>query len=186
MNPGNKNKLFSIVIILLLLLNTAVVVFLLLKKDKHRPPPHKKEQAGGAFEFLVKELQLDSAQIAKYTTLKDEHHEKADSLSEEKRRMKDLFFGLMKTKEFPDEEVQKKLDTIAIIDRTLDKVTFAHFKKLRAICNSQQQLKFDSIIMDVLHSQKPPRPEEHENHPPPHHNMDGDGPPPPPQHERGE
>lgn len=180
MNSQNKNKLFNVTIILLLLLNTAVVVFMLIKKDTHHLPPHKKQQRGGGFEFLVKELVLDTNQTTQYEILRQQHQQKIDSLREEKKRLKDLFFSFMKTSETADTNVQKKLDTIAMVDRKVDELTFIHFKKLRAICNAQQQAKFDAIIMDALHSQKPPKAERPGNEPPPHRGKDGEEPPPPP------
>jgi hypothetical protein len=165
MNTNNKTKLFSIIIIALLIINTIAVSFLLLNKDKHHLPPP--QQQGGAFHFLVTELKLDSSQIKQYQLLRDKHKNCTDSIRKETRDLKDSLFHLLKQHHSSDIVVQQQLDAIAQNERNLDEITFKHFKQLRAMCNAQQQEKFDEVIALAMRMQAPPQ--QH----PPHHPNDG-------------
>jgi Spy/CpxP family protein refolding chaperone len=189
MNTNNKSKLFSIIIIALLLINTVAVSFLLLKKDKHRLPPPHPQQQGGAFNFLVKELKLDSSQIQQYQALRENHKNSADSIRQQKRKLKDSLFQLLKQHISSDVAVQQQLNAIAQNERYLDEITFNHFKQVRAICNAQQQTKFDEVIATAMRMQAPQRqhPLHHPNsgRPPrgeePDDRPEDDNRPPPPQ-----
>jgi Spy/CpxP family protein refolding chaperone len=178
MNFTNKNKIFSTVIILLLIINTATVTFLLLKKDRHLPPPH--QQMGNAFEFLVKELNMDSSQKNQYQLLKVKHKEAVDIYREQLKSTKNSLFKLLENAGVMDTSVQKYLNAVALINRQIDEITFSHFKQVRTICNPDQQKKFDKVIIRALEMQspkglhrppskdedRPPRDEQDPNHPP--------------------
>ena len=170
MITNNKSKFFNILIVVLLLLNTVTVCFLLLRNDKHKhQPPH---QQGGAFNFLVKELKLDSSQIKQYQSLRDNHKNKVDSIKEEIRDSKDSLFNLLKINNSNDSNVQQKLSIIALHERNLNTLTFNHFKLLRNICNTQQQIKFDEVIATAIKMSAP----QHQE-PPPHHHLKNGRPP---------
>ncbi len=162
----NKSKFFNILIVVLLLLNTVTVCFLLIRNDKHQPP----HQQGGAFNFLVKELALDSMQIQQYQVLRNNHKNKADSIRKEVRVIKDSLFNLIKINDSSDSTIQQKLSIIALHERNLNALTFNHFKLLRAICNAEQQIKFDKVIATAVKMNAP-----HQD--PPHHHPQNGRPP---------
>lgn len=167
MNTNIKSKLFSSTIILLLLVNTAAIAFMLLNKNKKTKHPAPIEQQGNAFVFLVKELKLDSNQIQQYTTLLNAHRASADSIKIIKRQAKESLFSLLKTSNETDANVQLQLNNIAQLERSFDEITFAHFKKVRALCNTQQQAKFDEVIATAMKMQAPQhRPPPHDRRPP--------------------
>lgn len=145
------------------------------------------QQKSGAYGFLRKELQLDSAQIQQYQLLRDNHKKCADSIRQETIVLKDSLFQLLKQHISSDIAVQKHLTAIAQNERNLDELTFNHFKRVRAICNEQQQVKFDEVIATAIKMQapqqhapqhpndgRPPRDEEPEGKP-----EDDNRPPPP-------
>ena len=166
MNSNNKSRWLGVIIILLLLINAATIVFLLVGKNRHHPP-----QNGGAFAFLVKELNLDSNQKNEYKKLRDQHRNSVDELRLQLKHNKDSLFDLLKISDVADANVNRKLDSIALLNRKIDEITFSHFKQVRAICNAQQQEKFDEVIAQAMQMQAPK--EQH----PPHHPPDGYRPP---------
>lgn len=168
MNTNIKSKLFGITIILLLLVNTAVVTFMLLSRNKKMKPPLQPQQKGSAFLFLVNELKLDSNQVALYSALRDAHKTSADSINILKREAKDALFNLLKTNNVNDSNVQQQLSAISQIEKSLDEITFSHFKAVRTLCSVQQQTKFDEVIATALRMQAPRhhRPPPHDRRPP--------------------
>ena len=118
-----------------------------------RPPP----PGGQVFEFLTHELRLDSSQQEAYKKLRDEHQAGQRELQDNIRDAKDALFSLLKQPDVPDSLVHVYSRKAVEADQQLDEFTFRHFQKLRAICNADQQKRFDEIIQDALHRMAAPR-----------------------------
>ena len=123
------------------------------------PPP-----SGQVFEFLTHELKLDPAQQEAYRKLRDEHRAGQREIQDNIRKAKDAFFALLQQPNVSDSLIQSYSARAVAADQKLDEFTFRHFQKLRAICNAEQQKRFDEIIQDALRQMAPPR---HEGPPPP-------------------
>jgi Spy/CpxP family protein refolding chaperone len=194
MNTLTNNRLLSVVILVLLTANIATLGYLWL----HRPgagkmPPGPPASGGQVFEFVTKELQLDTAQQKTYAALRDEHQAGQRPLQDSIRKAKDEFFELLKQPALSDAELQQQSSKVAAAEQQLELFTFKHFQKLRTICTAPQQQKFDAIIQDVLRRmapakrpQRPPPPGIRGGMPPPPRDGEGpeDGMPPPPPGER--
>lgn len=191
MSTFTNNRLLSVIILLLLTANIATLGYLWM----HRPgsekmPPMAPPGGGQVFEFITKELQLDTVQQKSYSALRDEHQAGQRPLQDSIRKAKDQFFELLKQPALTDAELQQQSSKVAAAEQQLELFTFKHFQKLRAICNPAQQKKFDDIIQDVLRRmapakrpQGPPPPGIRGGMPPPP--REGEGPegnmPPPPE-----
>jgi len=199
-----NNPWITVIILLLLTANIATLGYLWMHKNlpgsENRlptPPPPQ----GQVFEFVTKELQLDSAQQIAYKVLREEHQKGQGPLQDGIRKAKDDFFTLLQQPAASDSLIQILSSRVAAGEQQLEIFNFKHFQKLRAICNAGQQNKFDLIIKDVLHRMAPgkrppgpppggkqnkmPAPGEGDWPPPPPGNGNGDGPegrrlPPPP------
>jgi protein CpxP len=164
-----KNKFLTWAVILLLLANTATIVAFWMGRKNHGP-----ELKGPPAEFLIKELGLDKTQQKQFLQLVAAHREAANGLREQIRESKDKFFNLLQQPGIADSTRANEAEAVSQLTKQLDLLTFEHFKQVRALCNTDQQRKFDNIIHDVLRSMGGPGP--HPNGPPPgdHH-----GPPSP-------
>jgi periplasmic protein CpxP/Spy len=186
-----NNRLLSVITLLLLTANIATLGYLWMHKNNAggnmQPPP----PAGQVFEFVTKELQLDSTQQLSYKKLREEHQAGQRPLQDSIRKAKDEFFELLKQSTPDEAAVQQQSSKVAATEQQLDLFTFKHFQKLRAICTTTQQQKFDDIIQDVLRRmapakrpQGPPPPGIRGGMPPPPGEGPGPGgegiPPPPP------
>ncbi len=157
MNNSTNNRWLSVVTLLLLTANMVTLALLWTNKSKDktemRPPPPGVQ----VFEFLTHELGLDSVQQEAYKKLRDEHQAGQRRLQENIRDAKDALFSLLKQPDVPDSMVHVYSRRAVEADQQLDEFTFRHFQKLRAICNADQQKRFDEIIQDALHRMAAPR-----------------------------
>lgn len=176
MNFIAKNKWLTVAFVILILLNvTTLAVFWWSKKVplEEAVPPQ-----GGAMTFLIKELQLDSAQQQQLIVFRDEHRSATREIRKKNREAKETFFSLLEKEGITATEIDQAATVSARYDAELSKITFDHFKKIRSICTPVQQKKFDEIIHEVLRMlsgpQGPPPPRD--GRPPGPH---PDGPPPP-------
>jgi Spy/CpxP family protein refolding chaperone len=173
MSTTAKNKLLTWLVILLLIANTATLAMFWLNKKPHPPQPK-----GAPNEFLIKELKLDTKQQEQLDVLVIEHRQMAEQIREKIRTAKDNLFDLVKNANATDSAKQTAAAACSKLTEQLDVLTVNHFQKLRALCNAEQQKKFDEIIHDVtrMMAQPPPgRP----GGPPPHGGPGSDRPPPP-------
>ena len=138
-------------VILLLIANAATIATFWVTR-KNKPPAPK----GSPAEFLAKELNFDSNQKEQLEKLVKEHREAAESLRPKVREAKDAFFDLMKNPAISDSTKKAAARSVSAVTEQLDLLTFDHFQKIRAICNTEQQRKFDAIIHQLTAMMAPP------------------------------
>jgi len=177
---STNNRWISVVTLLLLTANIVTLALLWTNKKSERNSDRPQPQQGGqVFEFITHELGLDPAKQQAYKTLREEHQAGVKPLQDSIRNAKDRFFYLLQQENVPETTIQEYSKKIGELEQQRDVFTFKHFQKLRAICNKEQQIKFDDIIQDVLRRmagpKKPPGP------PPPGRDNGDRKPPPPPQ-----
>ena len=180
MNNFTNNRWLSVVTLLLLTVNIVTLALLWTNKNKGtgnmKPPP-----GGQVFEFLTNELKLDAQQQEAYKILREEQQQARKGIQDSIRMAKDEFFALLKKPDVSDSVIHLYSGKAIAVEQQLDEFTFRHFQKLRAICNAEQQKKFDDIIQEALHRMAPPR---REGPPPPGMNDPERRPSPPPEEKK--
>lgn len=171
MTPS-KNKILIWAVIFLMIANVAVLATIWIMHNKQKP------QRGTPSDYLVKELGLNDEQQNKLHALAKQHHEQSEQIKEQIKNARHDLFKLLQQPNVDDSAKKIAADNVAKNLEQLDLLTFDHFKQVRAICNPQQQKKFDEIIEDVLQmiaSGPPSGPPQGNDHMPP----PGDRRPPP-------
>ncbi|MFZ1305627.1 MAG: periplasmic heavy metal sensor [Ferruginibacter sp.] len=160
MSNATNNRWLTIITLLLLTANIVTLALLWTKRKpdrEHFNPPPPQQPGGQAFEFLSRELQLDSAQQETYKKLRDEHRSQVRPFQDSIGKAKDSFFDLLKQENVSDSLVEIFSKKIGNLEQQRDIFTFRHFQKLRAIGNKEQKIKFDSIIQQALKRMAPLR-----------------------------
>ena len=189
MEHTTKNKLLTWLVLLLLVANAASITMFWLDKQRQ---PATQQQRGTPAEFLISTLKLDTRQQAQLEILRAAHKDAAVILRQQLRVAKEAMFALVKQDNNINDIVQlRAAKSVSVVTEKLDLLALNHFKKIRAICNEEQQKKFDTIIGQVTEmisnaGEAPPR--EGNNPPlhnedasdrPPHDGLDNNRPPPP-------
>lgn len=141
------NKILVIAVILLLIVNIALLVFVW-KGNKKEEPKHP--QGNGPFETMAKELNMSEQQKADYKNLRDEHFARVRPLFDTIRQYRTSFFKMIRDTNVTDDSLNNYSKRIAEKQAIIDKMTFDHFKKVRALFNGDQQRQFDDYMQKVL------------------------------------
>ncbi len=160
MSNATNNRWLTIITLLLLTANIVTLALLWTNKKsdrEHFNPPPQPPPGGQVFEFLTRELKLDSAQQETYEKLREEHRSQVRPFQDSIGKAKDSFFDLLKQENITDSIVESFSKKIGNLEQQRDVYTFRHFQKLRAICNKEQKIKFDSIIQQALRQMAPPK-----------------------------
>lgn len=159
MNSIKNNKLLSLLTLLLLVINV-VTLTMVWKNNRQYSNPGEPPIQGPVFEFVTTELNLTEQQQAKYRVLREEHQSQQRPLLDSIRKAKEAFFELLKDTAVSEATVAAYNNKGLALQGQLELVHFRHFQQLRAICNSEQQRKFDGIIQTVLRRLAPRPPGE--------------------------
>ena len=146
----SSNKVLTIAVILLLLVNIGLVVFLLMGRNHHDGKRTGGKGGGGPFEMMVKELDMTEQQKKEFGQLKDEHFKMIRPLFDSIRAAKTAFFGLIKESPVSDSTLDIYGKRITTLQITVDKLTFAHFQKVRSLFESDKQKKFDEFVQKMM------------------------------------
>lgn len=147
MNKSN-NRILTIAVVLLLITNIALVTMMMLGKNKseRRGPGNRNEPS----QMMVKELNMTDQQQKDFKQLKEEHFKNTKPLFDSLRTAKTIFFDFVKDENVSDSVLNRYSLQIAERQTALDKITFAHFKKVRSLFTPEQQPKFDAFIQKMM------------------------------------
>ena len=143
---NSTNKLLTAAVIVLLLANIAMVIMMVTKKKN---PPHGGNRRGPS-EMLTKELGLSEKQQKDFQQLRDEHFKNIRPVFDSIRSLKTSFFELVKQPGTNDSMLASYSSRIAERQAVIDKLTFAHFQRVRALFDTTQQRKFDEFMMKMM------------------------------------
>ena len=149
----DRVRFYKGVIIILILLNLGAVTFLWLG----RPKPEEMPGRGDAAELLRHELALTPQQQDEFRKNRDIHHEKLMVLQEQDRKLHELFFDLIFLPNRDTVAVQRLADSISMLRKQMEMITFEHFMHLRKILTPVQDEKFRLVFRQAIERVMPPQ-----------------------------
>jgi protein CpxP len=144
-----RNKFLILIITVLVISNLALAGYLIFGRSyKHKPPRSGRDAFS---EYMKKELNFSEEQAEKFKQLTSEHFEKMRPILQDIRQAKDSFFSLMRLPEMPsDSLLMASAEKIAAKQKYQELQSFRHFRQVRALCNDEQKLKFDTLIKKMI------------------------------------
>lgn len=143
--------------ILLILLNLGLITYLVFQSRRPDHPPFSHPQ--GPANMLIEELKLSPEQIKSFNALKFAHHDSMMKLNHEGSDLREHYFDGLKTG-IPSSSQDSLMTLILDNQKKKELVTYDHFAEVKKLCNSEQQVIFNSIIQDALKKLKPPSPHD--------------------------
>lgn len=141
----------------LVILNLTCLGFIWLKQSPNettstRLHENRRKQAD---EFLLTQLGFDDQQRQQFQELTQQHLQKVKSIQEKLVLAKKDFFNLLSQTSLDSAKVSELSQDIADSQVLLEKERLYHFKSIRTICTTDQQKKFDHIIVEVFKMANP-------------------------------
>jgi protein CpxP len=148
MKQFTQNRFLVLLVAILLFANLALLVyFFAIRKDDHR------ERSRGPHpvsDFVKKELGFNDQQAAKFQELRDQHKEAVKPLIDEMQSLKDSLYNLLQKPGVPDSTINALAEKIGKKQQQWELMIFHHFEKVRAICDSSQLPKFDTLVHRMI------------------------------------
>ncbi len=148
---SSNNKILTIAVVLLLIINIALVAFMVLGKNKDTA---KRTGKPDPSEMMAKELNMTEQQKKDHKQLKEEHFKNIKPLFDSVRAAKTAFYALLKDSTVSDSMINAYSQRISEKQSTIDKLTFAHFKRIRNLFTAEQQPKFDDFVQKMMQKGK--------------------------------
>lgn len=144
----SKQKILVVSVVLLIIINLATLSFMWFSKH-HRGEHFKRKEAHSGEMILERRLKLNDEQVEAFSKAREEHFEKTDriiaSIHEQRRELNNAI-----STQQPESEVKEIISAIGKSTVQLEELNFTHMRQLRALCDENQQKKFDVLIRKIL------------------------------------
>ena len=166
MDYFTKHNFLVAAIVVLIVVNLATIGMIFFNGPGFHtfngPRPGMMEQPPPGGKFFEDVLRLSDEQKAKFSQLRDEHFAQVKGLIDNSLKAKDDAFNEL-MKENPDKQkVDSLFEVSGKLQIQLDKLTFEHFVKLKALCTKEQLPAFNKLLNELtakFHGQGgPPHP----------------------------
>lgn len=144
--------LVGFIILLVVNIGTLATIWMM------RPPQQLPAFANGEGQprrvqrFLERELNLNQQQRSEIRQLRQQHLSRMRSVREEIHRSRDAYLKLLQNSDSPTNK--KRVDSLAtLIGRAhaqLERANYEHFTQMRALLNSDQRARFDTLLEQSL------------------------------------
>lgn len=148
----NNNKALLFIIAVLLITNIAMIVFFFSMKSCGKPEDRWLSLSPGeamAY-FLKKEVKFSPAQLQQFDSLRKEHRKMIKPLFRNMSALKNRFYQHIGDASVADSSFNVQLDSIALVQRMLDRSMFHHFREIRTLCMPEQLPLYDSLVQHFI------------------------------------
>lgn len=145
---STNNRILTIAVVLLLITNIALVALVVMGKNKHdKGGPGRK---GDPFEMMAKELGMTEQQKKEHLQNREEYFKTVGPLFDSVRAAKSAYFALVKDSLANDSVIASGYKKMTDIQSVIDKQTFDHFRRVRALYSGEQQKKYDELVQKMM------------------------------------
>jgi HSP90 family molecular chaperone len=162
MKQFTQNRFLVLLVAILLIANLGLMLYFFAfrhKEETGRMQPRVSD-------FVQKQLGFNADQSAKFQALWDQHKDEIKPVLEDMKKSKDSLYNLLRNPQATDSAAVALTNRIGEKQKEWELLIFHHFQKVRAICDSSQLPKFDSLVHQMVNRgpwMRKRRPPEKEN-----------------------
>lgn len=147
MKQFTQNRFLVLLVAILLLANLALLLWFFVIRDKGHG---KKEPQRPVSDWVQQKLGFSKEQAAKFQELRDQHKEAVKPVIDEMQKLKDSLYNLLQKPGVPDSTINGLAEKIGKKQQQWELMIFHHFEQVRAICDSSQLPKFDTLVHRMI------------------------------------
>jgi periplasmic protein CpxP/Spy len=143
MKQFTQNKLLVLLVAILLIANLGLMLYFFVFRNTQRTgefPPRP------VTDFIQKQLGFNPDQAARFQQLRDQHKATVKPVIDDMKKLKDSLYSLLQKPQLDDTLAVSLIDKIGEKQKEWELMIFHHFQKVRAICDSSQLPKFDTLV----------------------------------------
>ena len=145
MKQFTQNKFLVLLVAILLIANLGLMFYFFVFRN------HREEEKPRPFsDYVQKELGFNADQAAKYQQLRDQHKQAIRPLIDEMKKLKDSLYGPLQNPGMDDSRANELAKRIGEKQEEWEMMIFHHFKRVRAICDSSQIPKLDTLVHRMI------------------------------------
>jgi len=145
MKQFTQNKFLVLLVAILLVANLCLMLYFFVFKDRHEP-----ERSRPVSDYMQRELGLNPEQTEKFKQLRDEHRAAVKPVVDDMKRLKDSLYNLLQDPQANDSSARAIAEQIGDKQEEWEILIFHHFEKVRAICDSSQLPKLDTMVHKLI------------------------------------
>jgi protein CpxP len=151
-----RQKWLLVLVAILFLTNIATLSIIWFNnpcKNQSNNDPKKNEKRMG--QFMIDQLKFDSVQATAYRELRDSLVTLQRPVMDSIRTAKLRYYGLLNRPNVNDSMLNAHSNEVAELQKKLDLITFRHFQQVRALCRTDQLLKLDTVVAEIVNRMTP-------------------------------
>jgi hypothetical protein len=145
MKQFTQNKFLVLLVAILLVANLCLMLYFFVYKNRHET-----ERSHPGSDYMQKELGLNPDQTEKFKHLRDEHRAAVKPIVDDMKRLKDSLYNLLQDPQTNDSSAKAIAEQIGDKQEEWEILIFHHFEKVRAICDSNQLPKLDTLVHRMI------------------------------------
>ncbi|HEV8508555.1 MAG TPA: periplasmic heavy metal sensor [Chitinophagaceae bacterium] len=145
MKQFTQNKFLVLLVAILLVANLFLMLYFFVFKNHQEP-----ERSHPVSDYMQKELGLNEEQTEKFKQLRDQHRAAVKPVVDEMKRLKDSLYNLLQDPQSNDSSARAIAEQIGDKQEEWEILIFQHFEKVRAICDSSQLPKLDTLVHKMI------------------------------------
>jgi protein CpxP len=145
MKQFTQNKFLVLLVAILLVANLCLMLYFFVFKDRHAP-----ERSHPVSDLMQKELGLNADQTEKFKQLRDQHRAAVKPVVDEMKRLKDSLYNLLQNPQANDSAAKVIARKIGAKQEEWELLIYHHFENVRAICDSSQLPKLDTLVHRMI------------------------------------
>lgn len=143
----NQLKIYRILVVVLILLNAGTLAMMWWERSHHES---RSRSGRGQQENLATALNLRPEQSEAFRLLRQQHMTELRRLQIQDRRLHDKFFDMIFLPVPDSSLLQRQLDSMLILRKEMEMVTFNHFRELKGLLDEEQSRVFRKNFRKML------------------------------------
>lgn len=143
----NKQKILIIAVVVLVILNVTTLSLLWFSKPGRQHHRSRRKQPD-VDHFLKRKLDLSNEQAEIFKSIREEHFESTHDIQHSLREDRQQLSRILSSE---DTALQNELmRKISNKNAAVERLNFRHLQNLKTVCNEEQKVKFDSVILRII------------------------------------